>query len=771
MVEEEYQGFLSTSKRGYDIIFHSMDAKNLSYSDTAEKEALKSELAAAYDFSGFDYLVAADDAALSFVDEFHSTLFYSLPTFFFGVNDNALANRMADKSGFAGILEIQDYVGLVELAASCLPNASSINIVSDSTSLGKAKESQFRNDVSAVSPLPIKTYNFSAYHTNDLSSLFASLPSSDINVLLECTLDADGVLHGKDYADYIRKGLSAPLWRPKKDGKGDYIVGGSFYNFHFSGQIIANLVNIVANGANIDDYGLLTISANSKVIDYALSKKYSFDLSKLPSGTFVEGYSPSFFERNPFLAAFLVAAAILLLLIVVMFALFYARKQKIMKRLEESNVKLSESQKELKKAVGTDFLTGLYNHSRFSADLKALVEKGAPFHLMMMDVNSFKGINDIFGHLAGDDILAGLGEFLLSFAGPNVKVYRYGGDEFSLLSEGLSNEEADGLAVRILEVRDRAFKTSGGEVKISLTIGIAGFPHDAEDPKTLIGKADRALYYQKKMQINGSLSFFDEGQMPEESDPKTISETLKKALGEKRIQLHFQPAFNYSKNAVSAYEGLMRIEGSSYGPDVFIPVAEKAGLINEVGRLALEESLLFLAKLNSEGHNDIYVFFNFSGAQASDAGFFPLMKKRIAELKLDPRYVVIELTEKVFINDPNYYQRFFDSVKDIGVKVSLDDFGVGYFFLNKLVGGSFSFVKLNKGVIDQLYLTPGLVKGLIDLAHELGVKVVAEGIETKNQFLDLQELGADYIQGFCLSKALPPAEAVAFLAEKHFSIK
>lgn len=414
----------------------------------------------------------------------------------------------------------------------------------------------------------------------------------------------------------------------------------------------------------------------------------------------------------------------------------------------------------IKKMAYTDSLTGLANRrGLYNFIENELVENDADATIMFMDLDNFKHLNDNFGHQHGDEVLIEFAEDLQKICRDGF-VSRIGGDEFVIAWEGKMNKEtATETADKILNL------LTGKKIKfttLSASIGIVTGNTGEESIDNFLTKGDLALY-KAKDQGKNQYVFYNKDLDKKRCLNEEIEQDLRNALEKDELELYYQPQYCCNKNLVGL-EALLRWNNDKYRrvPIIeIINIMEKSTLIDEIGNFIVRSAFDFARTINENREKKIVVSVNISAVQIMKHNFVRNIKKIIDEVGVNPKYVGIEITETVLLQNIDENILKIKNLKDIGVKISLDDFGTGYSAFNYLVKLPLSNIKIDKSFVwgmkdSDEYKT--LVKLCIDTAHALNLRVVAEGVETKEDLELLKYMKSDYIQGYLFSKPLPKSE-------------
>ncbi len=453
---------------------------------------------------------------------------------------------------------------------------------------------------------------------------------------------------------------------------------------------------------------------------------------------------------------------------------------------------LSDDQHRMRRMVGSltdvtdrkteDVLTKLHTRLSLLEQLEWRLAADARFKqpcaLLFIDIDGFKKVNDGLGHAAGDVLIFETAQRLRSTAADKSSslTARLGGDEFAiLLQETAGAEEACLFADRLLEGLQEPLLISGQQVSVSASIGIAlnrPFSGSAEE---LLRNADLAMYRAKALGKGQSVFFTDE--MHRAAHTRLVLEAdLRQAVAAGSLELHYQPKLDLTTKEIVGYEALGRWKHPVHGmvpPDVFISIAEESNLIRDIGRWTIREAMRQLALWKESGLADekTSVSINLSPKQFDDTGLIDMIAESLLEYDLTPHTVHLEVTEGVLIGDGDLALAVLQSLKGVGVGLELDDFGKGYSSLSYLHRYPFDVLKVDKAFVSCLGEqedADAIVHTIIALAHTLGLRVIAEGIETEPQLAILRALGCELGQGYLFSKPLPAA-AIAELQQLSLS--
>ncbi len=381
-----------------------------------------------------------------------------------------------------------------------------------------------------------------------------------------------------------------------------------------------------------------------------------------------------------------------------------------------------------------------------------------------VDLDNFKTINDTLGHEYGDTLLVKTAQLLSSIIGNNGMLARAGGDEFLLFKEDITSKEAAvDFASQIIECFRNPLDLDGEIVYVSMSIGISIYPENGQSPKILIKNSDIAMYKSKDTGKN-KFTLFDT-KMEEELHRNTlVLEVLRSAIENQDIYIQYQPLIELETNNIIGFEALMRIRNERLGqisPSEFIPIAEESGLITELSSWLIREACKFDMELIDLGFKPRPVSVNISSVQINRPGFISMLSEILYETQLPPQCLELEITESTLVSSIMDATKLLSNLQELGVRVSLDDFGTGYSSLNYLTKMPIDTLKIDKSFIDNICTCEKdaqIAESIIQLAHGLDIKVVAEGVESEDQLAVLRGKHCDIIQGYIFSPPLHPTQ-------------
>ncbi|MFF7709732.1 EAL domain-containing protein [Pseudomonas sp. NPDC007930] len=433
---------------------------------------------------------------------------------------------------------------------------------------------------------------------------------------------------------------------------------------------------------------------------------------------------------------------------------------------------LSKANEQLTRLALHDTLTGLPNRlllaDRIGQAIVQVREQGGAFALMFIDLDGFKPVNDAFGHHMGDALLKAVGERLRAGLGGQDTIARIGGDEFILLVALASRDDAVALASEQVERLAQPFEVGEQRLQISASIGIALYPGNGEDQQALLMHADAAMYHAKNAGKNG-YSFFDASMNNNARRQLQLLQELRCAVPRGELCLHYQPKFDAASGAAIGAEALLRWQHPQLGllkPDAFIELAEKSGLIIAIGDWVLGEACRQMAEWASQGYGHWRMAVNLSALQFCHAGLVDSVAAALARHQLAPQQLTLEITETTAMQDADTSLVVLQRLAAMGIDLSIDDFGTGYSSLMYLKRLPANELKIDRGFVRDLEQDSddaAIVSAIVALGQALGLRIVAEGVETGPQQAFLTRLGCDSLQGYLLGQPQPPEQLIAQL--------
>ncbi|WP_197076404.1 GGDEF domain-containing phosphodiesterase [Luteimonas sp. FCS-9] len=435
------------------------------------------------------------------------------------------------------------------------------------------------------------------------------------------------------------------------------------------------------------------------------------------------------------------------------------------------------AEQELRYLANFDTLTSLPNRSLLSERLSRAIARaqdtGRRIAVLFLDLDRFKDINDSLGHAAGDRILRAAATRVQQTVGMHHTVARLGGDEFTIVIENLDEAQAaDRIAREIIHAFEAPLRIDERrQITISPSLGISVYPDHARGPTELLKQADIAMY-QAKAAGRRTFMRYDDAMDIAARRRTTLTGALREVLDRGELRLALQPRHSMALDGIASVEALLRWHSPTLGeipPSEFIPIAEESGLIHEIGEWVLREACRTILDWRRQGLADISVSVNVSLLQLLRGDFPGVVRRVLDEVGFPPERLELELTESVLMADAEHAAARLQALRTMGVSLAIDDFGTGYSSLAYLKRLPITTIKIDKAFVAGLPDDPedaAITTTVITMAHALGRTVVAEGVETEAQLRFLAERGCDELQGYWISRPLPPAQCLAFVRER-----
>ncbi|MDP5291224.1 EAL domain-containing protein [Oceanimonas sp. CHS3-5] len=435
-----------------------------------------------------------------------------------------------------------------------------------------------------------------------------------------------------------------------------------------------------------------------------------------------------------------------------------------------------ENEERLRQLSQFDQLTGVLNKHAFEQQLAQQMTRartrGDGLSLLWLDLDNFKSVNDTLGYVEGDELLVKISNRLRNLLAPGSLIGRPEGDSFVLAVDGNEQEPVALLAERVLQHVQEPVNLRDNPLSLSASLGIATFPHDGDNAVELFKAAELAMYRVKQDGRNG-LRFYAPEMQKHSERALALATALKNAIANNELTLAFQPQLDLEHKRMIGAEALLRWRHAEWGfvsPAEFIPLAEQNGLIVSIGWWVIDRVLEQLALLHRAGRSDLSIAVNVSAVQLVQPDFVSELQARVAASGVPAGALDLELTESVAMVNPEETGEKIAGLSAAGFCISIDDFGTGYSSMSYLKRFSVDKIKIDKSFIDEVthnHEDKTIVNAIIHMAGNLGMRTIAEGVETEEQLETLQRKGCNAIQGYWYSRPLPADDFAAFIAENH----
>lgn len=724
--------------------------------------------------TNYKAVIVSDDAALTFMEQFHDELFKDVPVVFFGINDISHAKNAQKNPWFTGFGEKIFVDETLEIIIEQNPRVKKIYCILDDSLTGRGDGTQFLN---AIKKYPNLTYEFITISRNSPEQIAAWLSAIQADSVILSLSSLQSYAHRNSFSiyelidficSYSRK---IPVYRTNAVGIGNGFLGGKVYDHYAAACHAVEIVYEILEGKkHIFDFEYDEFAVGKCIFDYKILKEFNINPSTLPSETIFFNKAENIVkkQKNLFIAVFFIMLSLILMLFVFITSYYKSKKineivMAMNKKMRQINRELSESEKKLTFVANNDGLTKLPNRSHGEAEIKKLIHSGLPFTLFLMDIDDFKNYNDTYTHACGDFVLKEYGRRLAKLT-VNGEYFaaRYGGDEFLLVYK-CGHIEKNGREIESLrQFLNEPMEYGETKLSTSVTFGFADSSIDVSYDE-LLTQADIAMYEAKKIGVGTCLGF-----MPEMKASvlrrNSIIDILKDECERGGFEIRYQPQISTKTGDVCGFEALVRLRDYSVGPDVFIPVAESSGFIAQIGRIVTEKVLRQMDTWRSEGMKLRKVAINYSNGQLIDDGYVLYLKSLMEKYRIPSDLIEIEITESLFMGKKDRVTQLFSELEKIGVELALDDFGTGYSSLSYLTFVPADKVKIDKSLVDN-YLVDGkedFIQNIVQLVHGLGMKLTVEGVEHKWQYDKLCSMKCDFIQGYLFSKPISADDVPEF---------
>lgn len=436
---------------------------------------------------------------------------------------------------------------------------------------------------------------------------------------------------------------------------------------------------------------------------------------------------------------------------------------------------LYKAREQLENIAYYDSLTGLPNRKKCIEGIEKKIATGKAFALFILDINRFKFVKESLGHSYSNELLRHVTMRLKNLLGDKGQLFRFSEDELIILFDNVTDKDTELLfsySRDILSIYNEKFQLKN-KVDIYMTgnIGISLYPYHAGDFESLLKKADTALGAAKKLGKN-VYEFYDEAMSKRIEKNLQIEAYLQTAIRHNELELYFQPKLDVRLNKINSMEALLRWHHPVLGtvpPGVFIPIAEETGVISQIDEWVLEKACRQNKIWNQRRKKPLRIAVNISAIHFCHPDFVAMVKKVLDKTGLKPSLLELEITETTIFDHPDECICNVKKLRNLGITVSIDDFGTGFTSLNYLRKYSFDYLKIDRSYVKEIMEskeTFAIIKAIIFLAHELNLKVVAEGVEEKQTLDYLIDIGCDEIQGYYISKPVPVPEFEKFIEKE-----
>lgn len=746
-----------------------------------------------------DVIITTDDMGLIFALKHRKALFNDAPIAFSGIIDHTARHIIGDEKNITGVYEKMNPTGTLNLIQTLLPNTKKIYLMHDLSESGLNTSETF---VKAWEKHPLKKdtllEDLSMLTFDALLGRAENLKKDTVLMLISYNISTDGVLLKPElFGEQLSIRASVPIFTIDEFLLNHGVLGGAFLSGEMHGEAVARYGIKIIKGTSADSIPHLDESTAYCAVDENMLIRFNLDKRLLADDVVILNPHFSFFETyKDITITVLIIILLLVSFIIILFMNVQSRKRsekEVMlqkldlqnlndqlatseEELKAQNESLFEYQRHLEHFAKHDNLTGLpnrfYLETYFDSHLKQSASEIEMLAFIFVDLDNFKYINNTYGHHFGDRVLKIIAD-RLSENNKGYMTSRIGGDEFILIHPITSHQltEIENYLTTLMVMIAMPITIGKESIKISASIGYCIYPDDGVDIDALIIQADLSMFNAKK-QGKGSFMHYAPPMSDSVENDYILIAHLKEAYDAKEFTLHYQPQINAENNEVVGFEALLRWFSKSYGyvpPNRLIPLAESSGLIIPIGWCILEQAIQFAIRMQSHLKNAFKVSVNISVVQLLENHFVEDLESMLSRYNLSPRLLQLEITESVIIETHDLMISTLNAIRNLGIGLSLDDFGTGFSSLTYLQKLPINEIKIDKSFVDDMLSDSKpakLVEAILYLAHSLNLKVVAEGVETEAQQNYLLSKGCTIMQGYYNSRPLPMEEVILY-CEKY----
>ena len=752
----------------YDVIY--MDAKR--YGTVADihafHEFLKERLQQRDDYEA---IILGDDNALSFAMDFQDELFNGLPMVFYGINDRIVAERGAQTNNITGFYEKEYLTQTVELAKRLFPKRRTLVALYDDSKAGYSDYLTFKEIYKKSADYNIININTSELSYSQLVEKLESLPSDSLLFFMTAYTDINGNFYSiQARTNTVVNHTDVPIFRCYGGAEGEGILGGIVMDFEEQCRMAGETVARILAGENVNSIPLVLETPGYPLFDWQIVKKYGLKKADFPKGTMFYRMPETFLSKYNRIIPVVSFIFFALLMLILAGFLSYAHANHANEELIKSYDELQKSQELLVYQSEYDEILDIINRRTINEFIHEEVKPEDFYSVLLIDIDGFKTLNENYGHQVADSVLQYLVAILKELASNEDKdgkwkIARYGGDEFLVYIPGIHLTSTHDLIRKIMNGIHAPIPLGDEKLAITASIGISN-SDGVNTPEQHIINAENAMFEAKDNGRNRAVLFGNDMQ-EKAREELAIKNKVEKAMKNDGFYMVYQPQVNSKTKKVTGYEALVRMKEPGVYPGQFIPVAERSGWIWKIGRITTELVIRQLADWRDSGFDMVPVSLNYSSTQLNDHGYVDYVENLLKLYDVPAKYLEIEITEGVFLKEGVLAKQVFDRFKEMGITLLMDDFGTGYSSLGYLTYIPVDVIKLDKSLVDT-YLVDGkesFIKNIIRLMHDLGKKMIIEGVEEEWQYEKLKKFGADTIQGYYFSKPISADEAIVFKAK------
>lgn len=743
IVEPELQGINNIlSESSYNLSFEFMDSRRY---DSEEDIRIYYSYLSNKLLSGkkYDCIISCDDAALSFLLN-HDELIEGVPVVYMGIQDENNVEMAKGYDNVTGITENYDFEGNIKAIHDMLPKVTKFYVVTDNSYVGRLDQAEFKELEKVYSQFKWIFVNISETDMTITGELLSNLSSDSVVILSDAYETSDGMVNSFLYnALVLTQRSSVPVFCFAYDLTGKGAVGGIVYDSVKAGEMAAIMAMQIINGRRPQDITVIETTPTFPVYDKEVLDRYGIKMSSLPKHSTIRNAPLSLTEFIKEYRGFIIPSIIIITVIFLEIILQSRRRQRFLSR---------------------DYLTGLPNRGYLDDKMRGISSGKDHYGFILVDIDDFRSINDLYGNNAGDKVIVETALRLKSDASKDDIIGRLGGDEFIILLKESSVEKIEEYCRSIIRSFDDPVTLDSQSFAVNVTVG-AALRTPSMDSLSAFNNASEALRYAKD-KLRHNFYFFNQDLGKAQVRRREIKATIEEALSGDGFEIYYQPQFITGTDKLFGMEALVRLKNNIAGPGEFIPVAEENMSIIKIDRVVTHKTIKQIGQWLEKGYNVPSVSINFSNLQLMDMGYPNYVFEKLSSYNIDPSYIVIEITESSFLTTSNSTTEYFNQFTESGIRLSIDDYGTGYSSLSYLNRLPFSCLKIDQSLIrteptkENLFL----IEKIVEIAHSRHYKVVAEGVETRQQEDFLLSIGCDATQGFMRGRPMKAEDMEKILA-------
>lgn len=725
-----------------------------------------------------DIVIAFDDNATIFTDWHRNTLFPNAPIVFAGVNSRDRALSMSSNNNATGVLETTSVKETVRFAQQMNRGPlRRIRVIANGSQTSQTIMGCVALAGSKYPGIEFETINMDEHSFEELESIVESETRADTAFLFAAAYkDAEGVLlSGDDLFGRIGPISGRPIYVLLQKNVLQGATGGFVGSKVSQSEAAIAMVKDILSGTKADDIPPLMDSPNFIMLSEPLAHKYELRIEELPESAVIHNRVPDFFEEQRGAINAILAIVLASILVVILLQISNIRVQRglreINKELENKNADLEKAKDKIEHHSLHDALTGLPNRRYAEREICARVngrdEADGAVALFFLDLDDFKPINDTSGHHAGDRVLKTVAQRLLVTTPEDAFVARIGGDEFIVLAKIENTEHMYEIGNNLIEVSKAPIRFGNNVSRLSASVGVVSTLGTEVASKELLRRADIALYRAKE-EGKGGIAVFEDSDLERLYQNKELSDDIVRGVEELEFIPFFQPQVSMRTGRVVGVEALARWDHPERGvlsPFAFVDVAERLGILAEIDKMILEKACEIIKVWKANGIDIPRLSVNVSAKRLSDSTLIDQIEK----LNLSGTTLVFELLESIYLdNADGETKRNIARLRKMGIEIEVDDFGTGHASIVAVMNLKPKRLKIAREFIAPIGTKAGtaeIVRNLIEMAKNMGVGIIAEGVETVDQMVKLSEMGCDIVQGYCVKHPIPADEIPGFVCE------